>query len=119
MKLAAYRKGQNPYNGPYSPDFDESKVQGLSRDAYYPGRQPNKYDLGPPSGNRHDFNAIDCSGTIDPQVPDAQGFDDGKGKGGWLRSKSDDGRGGFSGDVLPGGRPRPSNHPTRTSKNAR
>ena len=114
--MAAYKKGQNPYNGPYSPDFDESQVQNLSRDAYYPGRTPNKYDLGPPSGNSHDAYAIDCSKTIDTIPADAQGFDDGKGKGGWLRTKSRD-QDGFSGDLLPGGRA--GNHPTRTSKNAK
>ena len=31
------------YKGKYSDDFKESKVTGLSRDAYYPGRTPNKY----------------------------------------------------------------------------
>jgi hypothetical protein len=30
------------YKGAFSPDF-ESKVTGLSRDAYYPSRTPNKY----------------------------------------------------------------------------
>ena len=40
--MAAFKKGQN-YHGPYSSDFEESKVQGLSRDAYNPGRTPNVY----------------------------------------------------------------------------
>jgi hypothetical protein len=35
----------------------------------------------------------------------------------WSRTKSDDGLGGLSGDLLPGGRA--GNHPTRSSLNAR
>lgn|SRR5262245_61243880 len=41
--MAAFKKGQK-YEGAYSEaEFSESKVQGLSRDAYNPGSQPNVY----------------------------------------------------------------------------
>jgi hypothetical protein len=97
------------YRGAYSPDDPDFKKAGKNL-ASYPNKNPrivgNAY--GPPDGGP--FNgAIDCSGTIDPQTPDRQGFDDGKGQGGFLKTKSDDGRGGFSGDLLPRGRG--NNHP--------
>jgi|SRR6516162_9038087 hypothetical protein len=41
--MAAYSKGQKPYNGPYSSDFSESKVQELSRDGYMPGDKPGTF----------------------------------------------------------------------------
>ena|SRR5262249_37838150 len=35
--MAIYKKGRDkPYNGPYSKDFEESKVIGLGRDTYNP-----------------------------------------------------------------------------------
>jgi len=99
------------WKGPFSDDDGfENFTKGLSRDASYPSRTPNKYTVGPPSGSRHDFNAIDCS-WIDGQTPDKQGFDDGKGSGGYLKTKSDDARGGASGDLLPRGRA--GNHPKK------
>jgi len=98
------------YRGAYSPDDPDFQKSGKNL-ASYPNKNPrvvgNAY--GPPDGSRHDFNAIDCSSVIDPQTPDHQGMDDHKDAGGWLRTKSDDGRGGFSGDLLPSGRG--NNHP--------
>jgi hypothetical protein len=111
------------YKGPYSSDDTfEDFTKGMSRDASYPTRKPNVYGEGPPckgiDANGVPFGAIDCSGVIDPQVKYGYGFDDNKGPGGsWSRTKSDDGLGGYSGDLLPGGRP--NNHPTRSSLNAR
>ena len=103
--MAAYKKGQNPYNGPYSPDFDESKVQGLSRDAYYPSRKPNVYTAdSPPYGRKLD-NTLDLSATIDKQVKYGHCFDDNKGAD-WSRDKSDAGLGGFAGVAS-----RSKNHP--------
>ena len=114
------------YKGPYSSDDTfENFTRGMSRDASYPGRKPNVYVEGPPckgiDANGVPFGAIDCSGVIDPQVKYGYTFDDQRNsKGGsndWSRTKSDDGLGGASGDLLPGGRA--SNHPTRSSLNAR
>jgi hypothetical protein len=118
--MAAFRRGQE-YRPPYDQGNDaEAKAgTGLSRDNSYPTRKPNVYGAGPPMGSlKGDFppTAIDCS-YLDGQTPDAQGFDDGKGKGGWLKTKSDEALGGFTGDLLPKGRA--GNHPTRSSKNAR
>ena len=41
--MAAYKKSQLGGNGPYSSDFEESKVQGLSRDGYMPGDRPGTF----------------------------------------------------------------------------
>ena len=93
------------YRGPYSPDFKESKVTGLSRDAYYPSRTPNRYTAeSGPKGSRLD-NTIDLSGTIDKQVKYGHCFDDNKGAD-WSKDKSDAGLGGFSGVAS-----RSRNHP--------
>ena len=62
------------------------------------------------------YGAIDLSSTIDPQTKYGYGFDDNKGAN-WSADKSDEGRGGFAGDLLPGGRA--GNRPTRSSLNAR
>ena len=114
------------WKGPYSSDDGfEDFTKGLSRDASYPGRKPNVYDLGPPcksiDANGVPYGAIDCSQTIDPQQGYGHSFDDQhenrNGTNDWSRTKSDDGLGGYSGDLLPGGRAR--NHPTRSSLNAR
>lgn len=107
------------YQGPYSADDPDFVPSGKNLASYPQRGKPTipGGGYGPPDGTRHDYNAIDCSGTIDPQVPDGGGFDTNKGQGDWLRRKSDDGAGGASGDLLPGGRA--GNHPTRTSKNAR
>jgi hypothetical protein len=109
------------YRGPYSSDDTfEDFTKGMSRDASYPGRKPNVYVEGPPckgiDANGVPFGAIDCSGTLDPQVGYNHAFDADK-NANWSRSKSDDGIGGFTGDLLPGGRA--NNHPTRSSLNAR
>lgn len=77
------------WRGAYSSDDDfENFTRGMSRDASYPGPKPNVYVEGPPckgiDANGVPFGAIDCSGTIDPQTPDRQGFDDGKDKGRYL-----------------------------------
>ena len=96
--MAAYSKGQRPYNGPYSPDFDESQVQNLSRDAYYPSCKPNVYTAeSPPYGKKLD-NTLDLSATIDKQVKYGFAFDDNKGAN-WSKDKSDSGLGGFAGPV--------------------
>jgi len=42
IEMAAFKKGQ-AYNGPYSSDFSESKVQELSRDGYMPGDRPGTF----------------------------------------------------------------------------
>jgi hypothetical protein len=92
------------YKGPYSPDFDESKVTGLSRDAYYPSKKPGVFtSKAGPTGNMLD-NTIDLSGTIDKQPPFATTFDQGGGN--WQRDKSDAGLGGFTGPVS-----KSKNHP--------
>jgi hypothetical protein len=109
------------YRGPYSSDDEfEEFTKGMSRDASYPGRKPNVYVEGPPckgiDANGVPFGAIDCSATIDPQVGYNHAFEADK-NANWSRSKSDDGIGGFSGDLLPKGRS--GNHPTRSSLNAR
>src|SRR5215471_14937471 len=96
------------YRGPFSSDDGfENFTRNMSRDASYPGRKPNAYVEGPPckgiDANGVPFGAIDCSGTLDPQVKYGYGFDDNK-AGNWSGTKSDDGLGGFSGDVLPRGR---------------
>jgi hypothetical protein len=116
------------YKGPYSSDDGfEDFTKGMSRDASYPSRVPNKYTDGPPckgiDANGVPFGAIDLSSTIDKQDPFGSyyGFDD-QHDGNWSKDKSDAGRGGFSGAIgadalLPGGRA--SNHPTRSSLNAR
>src|SRR5262245_70081 len=108
------------YKDPYSSDDGfEDFTKGMSRDASYPTRKPNVYGLGPPCKSLNGdvpYGAIDLSGTIDPQTKYGYGFDDNK-SANWSADKSDDGRGGFSGDLLPGGRA--GNHPTRSSKNAR
>jgi len=109
------------YKGPYSSDDGfEDFTKNMSRDASYPGKKPNVYDLGPPckgiDADGVPYGAIDCSKVIDPQVGYNHAFDADK-SANWSRSKSDDGIGGFSGDLLPGGRG--SNHPTRSSLNAR
>jgi hypothetical protein len=95
--MAAYKKGQNPYNGPYSPDFDESKVQGLSRDAYYPSRKPGVFtDSAGPTGRMLD-NAIDLSGAIDKQPSGYfHAFDNDK-SADFSKLKSDQAQGGFAG----------------------
>jgi hypothetical protein len=41
--MAAYKQSQRGGNGPYSSDFEESKVQGLSRDGYMPGDRPGTF----------------------------------------------------------------------------
>ena len=116
--MAIYSKGQKGYAEPYSADDPDFKPAGDNLASYPVRGKPTQPGggYGPPDGNSHDYNAIDCSRTIDTIPADAQGFDDGKGKGGWLRTKSRD-QDGFSGDLLPGGRA--NNHPIRTSKNAR
>jgi hypothetical protein len=107
--MSAYSKNQRPYNGPYSSDFDESKVQNLSRDAYYPSKKPGvTTSKAGPTGNMLD-NTIDLAATIDPQTPFATTFDQGGGD--YQREKSQSGRGGFTGPVS-----RSNNHPTRTGK---
>jgi hypothetical protein len=58
--MAAFKKGQG-YSAPYSEtEFSESKVQGLSRDAYNPGSTPNVY-----VENAKGTNSVDWSGKID------------------------------------------------------
>jgi hypothetical protein len=105
------------YKGPYSSDDGfENFTKGLSRDASYPGRKPNVYDLGPPcksiDANGVPFGAINLSATIDPQVGYNHAFDADK-NANWSRDKSADSIGGFSGDLLPKGRA--GNHPKRGS----
>ena len=95
------------YRGPYSPDFKESKVTGLSRDAYYPSRKPNVYTAeSGPKGSMLD-NTIDLSGTIDKQVKYGHSFDDNK-SANWSEDKSNAGLAGFSGVAS-----RSQNHPKR------
>jgi hypothetical protein len=100
------------YRGPYSPDDPDFKKPGKNL-ASYPNRNPRIVGgaYGPPDGGP--FNgAIDCSGTIDRQVKYGFGFDDNK-NADWSSSKSDDGSGGFTGDVLP--KLRGDNHPKKGS----
>jgi hypothetical protein len=109
------------YKGPYSSDDGfEDFTKGMSRDASYPSRVPNKYTDGPPckgiDANGVPYGAIDLSSTIDPQVKYGFGFDDNK-SANWSADKSAEALGGFAGDVLPAGRA--GNHPTRSSLNAR
>ena len=51
------------YKGKYSPDFTESKVTGLDRDAYNPGPRPNKY-----VSNSRGLNSTDLSGYLDKRI---------------------------------------------------
>src|SRR5262249_54244126 len=76
-KMAAFKKGQE-YRPPYAQGMDaESKAGiGLDRDSYYPGKVPNKYVLGPPSGSikgeaGFPTGSIDCS-YLDRQPSDQQ-----------------------------------------------
>jgi hypothetical protein len=94
--MSAYKKGQQ-FAGPYSPDFDESQVQNLSRDAYYPSRTPNKYTAeSGPHGKMLD-NSIDLSGAIDKQVAGyLHGFDNAK-DADFSKLKSSQAEGGFAG----------------------
>jgi len=117
--MGAFKKGQE-YRPPYDQGMDaESQAGvGLDRDNSYPTRRPSVYGAGPPMGSikgeaGFPTGAIDCS-YLDKQVPDGGGFDTNKGQGGYLKTKSDDALGGFSGDTFPTFRA--SNHPTRRGK---
>jgi hypothetical protein len=57
--VAVYRKGQDKGRGVYSGDFEESKVTGLSRDAYNPGPTPNVYVENAQGKNRIDVSKVD------------------------------------------------------------
>jgi hypothetical protein len=107
--MAIYSKGQKGYSGAYSPDDPDFKPAGDNLASYPQRGKPTTPGggYGPPDGNRHDFNAIDISKTIDPQVPFGAyyGFDD-QHDGNWSKDKSDSGLGGFSGPVS-----RSNNHP--------
>ena len=115
--MAIYNKGSRPYRGPYSPDYTGDPVGNYQsgtndRDSYDPTNDVAALRAGRPTVPNYDGKGIDCSRTIDPQVKYGYGFDDAKGPAGnWSGTKSDDGLGGFSGDLLPGGRG--NNHPRR------
>jgi hypothetical protein len=51
------------YKGVFGPDFTESKVTGLDRDAYNPGPRPNKY-----VANRQGTASQDLSGYLDQRI---------------------------------------------------
>ena len=115
--MAIYNKGSRPYRGPYSPDYTGDPVGNYqsgatNRDSYDPTNDVAALRAGKPTVRNFDGQGIDCSRTIDAQVKYGYGFDDAKGPAGnWSGTKSDDGLGGFSGDLLPGGRG--NNHPKR------
>src|SRR5262245_45675253 len=111
--MAIYSKGSRPYRAAYSPDFTESKVTGLDRDSYDPPLTAAEVRSGKVAVRNWDGGGIDCSSTIDPQVKYGYGFDDNK-QANWSADKSADGIGGFSGDLLPGGRG--NNQPKRGLK---
>jgi hypothetical protein len=113
--MAIYNKGSRPYRGPYSPDYTGDPVGNYQSGT----NDPNAYDptndvaalrAGRPTAPNYDGRGIDCSRTIDPQVKYGYGFDDNK-NANWSADKSADGLGGFSGDLLPGGRG--NNHPKK------
>ena len=120
--MAIYNKGSRPYRGPYSPDYTGDPVGNYQSGT----NDPNAYDptndvaalrAGRPTAPNYDGRGIDCSQTIDPQQGYGHSFDDQhekrNGTNDWSRTKSDDGLGGYSGDLLPGGRG--NNHPRRGS----
>jgi hypothetical protein len=105
--MAIYSKGQKGYAGAYSPDDPDFKPAGDNLASYPVRGKPTQPGggYGPPDGNRHDFNAIDLSGTIDPQVKYGFGFDDNKNSN-WSADRGDSALGGFSGVAS-----RSNNHP--------
>ena len=115
--MAIYNKGSRPYRGPYSPDYTGDPVcnyqsGATNRYSYDPTNDVAALRAGKPTVRNFDGQGIDCSRTIDAQVKYGYGFDDAKGPAGnWSGTKSDDGLGGYSGDLLPGGRG--NNHPRR------
>ena len=113
--MAIYNKGSRPYRGPYSPDYTGDPVGNYQsgatdRDSYDPTNDVAALRAGKPTVRNFDGQGIDCSQTIDRQASYNHAFDADK-NANWSRDKSDDSLGGFSGDLLPGGRG--NNHPRR------
>jgi hypothetical protein len=62
--VAAYKQSQRGGNGPYSSDFEESKVQELPRDNYMPGDRPGTVQANTQRKRYQvDLNLVDPDGS--------------------------------------------------------